>query len=321
VTILAFPLLWIIGTLAGLWYSQERDIPWSIALMALPAFLLEASFFYVLGIDRLRARLERLPHAALACVLVLAACLPYAAASLAFGSFAWRSLSIIAILSAAASFWYVALPQRPLVDILFLVAMAVVWLLKVLPPLYVEPHPRLPLAVLGQLMWFRTGLYAMVSLRRAEGVGFGFWPGAREWKIGALYFAGLLPVAAGLGWLLKFTHPSLRYDAWDKLTLVAIGTFFGTLWVLALGEEFFFRGLLQQWMTTWLKNEWVALLVTSVLFGAVHLWYRGFPNWPFAALAAVAGVFYGLAFRQAHSIRASMVTHALTVTTWRLFFS
>jgi hypothetical protein len=35
----------------------------------------------------------------------------------------------------------------------------------------------------------------------------------------------------------------------------------------------------------------------------------------------VAGVFYGLAFRQARSIRASMVTHALTVTTWRMLFS
>jgi len=53
----------------------------------------------------------------------------------------------------------------------------------------------------------------------------------------------------------------------------------------------------------------------------VHLWYRPFPNWRIAILAAVAGVFYGLAYRQARSIRASMVTHALTVTAWRLFFT
>jgi len=38
-------------------------------------------------------------------------------------------------------------------------------------------------------------------------------------------------------------------------------------------------------------------------------------------LATVAGVFYGLAFRQASSIRASMVTHALTFTTLRVFYS
>jgi membrane protease YdiL (CAAX protease family) len=90
------------------------------------------------------------------------------------------------------------------------------------------------------------------------------------------------------------------------------------MWVVALGEEFLFRGLLQQWTAVWFGNEWLALALASLLFGAVHLWSRG---WQFAFLAAVAGVFYGLAFRQAKSIRASMVTHALTVTTLRLFYS
>lgn len=318
---LAFPLLWAIAVIAAYWYAQDREIPWPIALAALPAFLLEISFYFVLGTERLRGRLERLPPAARAGILTAAAVVPYCVASLALGSFDWPSLGILAALAAAASFWFVVLTQSPLTDVFFLVAIAAVWLFKILPTLYVDPHPRLPLAVLGQLMWFRTGMFAMVSVRRAPGVGFGFWPQAREWKIGALYFAGLLPVAAALGWALKFTEPHMRYQGWERITLLAAGTFFGTLWVLALGEEFFFRGLLQQWMTTWLKNEWAALVATAAVFGSVHLWYRTFPNWRFAALAAVAGVFYGMAFRQARSIRASMVTHALTVTTWRMFFS
>jgi membrane protease YdiL (CAAX protease family) len=46
----------------------------------------------------------------------------------------------------------------------------------------------------------------------------------------------------------------------------------------------------------------------------------GFPT-DALGLATLAGIFYGLAFRQARSIRVSMVTHALTVTTWRMFFS
>jgi membrane protease YdiL (CAAX protease family) len=53
---------------------------------------------------------------------------------------------------------------------------------------------------------------------------------------------------------------------------------------------------------------------------SVHLWFRTFPNWRLAILAAVAGVFYGAAFNRTKSIRASMVTHALVVTTWRVFF-
>mgnify|MGYP003336495315 CR=1 FL=1 len=45
------------------------------------------------------------------------------------------------------------------------------------------------------------------------------------------------------------------------------------------------------------------------------------PRRRFALLAAVAGVFYGMAFRTGKGIRAAMVTHALTVTTWKTFFS
>src|SRR5262249_39961830 len=151
---------------------------------------------------------------------------------------------------------------------------------------------------LGQLMWFRTGLFAMLSVRRVQGVGFGFWPSARDWKIGAAHFAMFLPVAAVLAWWVGFTHPRSPALGWDKSCSLAIATFFGVLCVLALGEEFFFRGLLQQWLTGWLRSQWGGLAAASLLFGSVHLWYRAFPNWRFCALASVAGVFYGLAFRR-----------------------
>ena len=105
-------------------------------------------------------------------------------------------------------------------------------------------------------MWFRTGIFAILSVRRMKNVGFGFWPAAREWKIGALYFAGLAPVAAAAGWALHFASPHLRYAGWERTTLIGLATFFGILWVVALGEEFFFRGLLQQWIAGWLRSDW-----------------------------------------------------------------
>jgi CAAX protease family protein len=319
--ILAFPLLWAVGAAAAYWYSQDRGIPWATALTALPAFLLEISFYYVLGVERLRARVEKLPPAGVAAALTVAAALPYSAASLALRSFHWGSLAWITALAAIAAFWYVCFPHKPASDILFLLFIAAVVLLRVFPRLYVSRDPKLPLAVLGQLMWFRTGLFAMLSVRRAKNIGFGFWPAASEWRIGALYFALLLPVAGAFAWIMKVARPHLEFSGWERTTVLAVATFFGTLWVLALGEEFFFRGLLQQWMTEWLKSEWAGLVLTSLVFGAAHLWFRFFPNWRLALVAAVAGLFYGLAFRQARSIRASMVTHALTVTTWRIFFS
>jgi CAAX protease family protein len=314
------PLLWAVCAIAGYIYSRQENIPLHMALAALPAFLLEASFYYVLGAERLRARIEKLPRAAVAFLLTLAAAAPYAAASLALGSFRWQTLLWIAALAAVASFWYVLLPHNAASDLLFLFLMALVMLTRVFRRLYISPHLRLPLETLGQLMWIRTGAFAMLSVRRVKGVGFGFWPALREWKIGAMHYLGFVPVAAVLAWLIHFAKPRVPPLGWEKTSILAVGMFFAVLWVLALGEEFFFRGLLQQWMTTWLASEWAGLIATSLLFGSVHLWFREFPNWRFAALAALAGVFYGLAFRQARSIRASMVTHALVVTTWRLFF-
>jgi membrane protease YdiL (CAAX protease family) len=319
--LLAFPLLWAAGAVAALFYAQDRGIPWATALAVLPAFLLEVTLYFTMGVERLRLRLEKLPPAGVATALVVAAVAPYALASLALRNFSWHSLGVIAALAVVAAFWYVVFPHQTAVDVLFLIFVAAVWLARAIPPLYATPLAALPLGFLGQLMWFRTGIFAILSVRRMKNIGFGFWPAALEWKIGALYFAGLAPVAAAAGWLLHFARPHLRYASWERTTLIGLATFFGILWVVALGEEFFFRGLLQQWIAGWLRSDWSGLILAALLFGSVHLWYRGFPNWRFAALAAVAGVFYGMAYRQARSIRASMVTHALTVTAWRLFFS
>jgi membrane protease YdiL (CAAX protease family) len=319
--LLAFPLIWLIGTVAAFLYAQDRDIPTHIVVAVLPAFLLEASFYYVLGVESLRRKLDQLPKAAVAALLAIAAITPYSIATLALGNFHWHSVGILGGFALLAAFWYVLLPNTPLFDILFLILVASVWLSRILPAQFPEPAPRVQLAALGQLMWFRTGLFAMLSVRRMPNVGFGFWPSGREWRVGALFFVIFLPVAAGLGWAIGFTYPHMRYSGVGRITLLALATFFGTLWVLALGEEFLFRGLLQQWLVKWLRKEWAGLVAASLLFGSVHLWYRQFPNWRFAALATLAGIFYGLAFRQTKSIRASMVTHALTVTTWRMFFS
>jgi hypothetical protein len=49
--------------------------------------------------------------------------------------------------------------------------------------------------------------------------------------------------------------------------------------------------------------------------------YGEFPNWRFALLSAIAGLFYGHAFQEARSIRAAMVVHACTVTVLKTFYS
>jgi membrane protease YdiL (CAAX protease family) len=298
-----------------------QNVPWQAAARVLPAYLLEVAFYASLASERVRARLEKLPAPVFAVALSLGAITPYCLATTALGTFHWRALSWIALLASAVSFWYILLPKKPAADILLLIFMATVWIAKLFSLWYISPYTKLYLPVLGQLMWFRTGLFAMLSIRRVQGVGFGFWPRSREWKIGIVHFAIFLPLAAILAWSIGFSSPRVPPLGWEKTSLLAIGTFFGALWVVALAEEFFFRGLLQQWLTSWTRSDWAGLLAASLIFGAVHVFYRPFPNWKLAALAALAGIFYGLAFRRARSIRASMVTHALVVTTWKIFFA
>jgi membrane protease YdiL (CAAX protease family) len=274
-----------------------------------------------MGSEKLRARLEKLPNPAIALSLTVAAVLPYCLATLAFGTFQWQGFGAIAGLAAVVAFWYVLLPKKPFADVLLLILICAVVLAKIFPRWYASTHPKLQLEILGQLMWFRTGILAILSVRRAKGIGFGFWPSRREWTIGALYFLAFIPLAALVSSAIGFASPRVPTQGWEKTSIAAVATFCGILWVVALGEEFFFRGLLQQWLSAWLHSDWRGIAAASALFGSVHLWFRKFPNWRFAVLAALAGIVYGLAFRKAKSIRASMVTHALVVTAWRILFA
>jgi membrane protease YdiL (CAAX protease family) len=319
-------LIWVAGSSAGLVYAHMERIPLHVALPVMPAFLLELTAYLFLGVEEWRACLDKVSPAVVASMLALGAPVPYVIASLAAGSFDWNALAWIVVLAAAESFWYVALPHKIPTDLLFLLFVGVVWVSRTLRNEYVSPqYPKLQLDALAHLMWVRTGTMAMLSVRRMSGVGFGFWPEAREWKIGVSYFAVFAALAGPLAWWLGFASPRwpLALGAvagWGRISVLVVVTFFGSLWVLALSEEFLFRGLLQQWMASWLNSQWGGLLAAAMVFGTVHLWMRPFPNWRNAILAGILGVLCGLAFRQARSIRASMVTHALTITIWRIFF-
>jgi uncharacterized protein len=44
----------------------------------------------------------------------------------------------------------------------------------------------------------------------------------------------------------------------------------------ALGEEFIFRGILQQFLTRWFRNIHWAILITAIIFSAIHFQFYGF---------------------------------------------
>jgi membrane protease YdiL (CAAX protease family) len=256
----------------------------------------------------------------LALLLTGAAMVPYALASVPLGAFHLASLLAVGAVAAVIAFWYVALKPRLATDLAFLAVIAAVFLSHAFRILYPAPARTLPLEVLGRLMWVHTGVIAVLCIRGLE-AGFGFVPRPRDWRIGVLFTLCFAPVGALLGYVLHVArwHPIVALS-WN-LPLLVLGRFLGVLWVLALAEEFFVRGFLQQILCRGLKSEVAGVVVTAAIFGALHLPFGTFPNWRFAALAATAGLFYGVAFAKTRSIRAPMVMHALVVTAWQLFFN
>ncbi len=279
-----------------------EDSAGTLVWVALAA-VLEACFYFSMAWEKARERWTREWLVALAPV-------SYLVYSVALGVFSVQSLLMIAAGAAVAAYWFRALPRRRWVEVGYVVLVAAPILFKVFPFVYARAGD-VRMDSLGQLLWIRVGVITVLREMQPEGVGFGFWPRAREWKIGAAHYAVLLPVVFALAAVTGFAKFQWPASPWWETALRAVGTFLGILWVVALSEEFFFRGLLQRW---------IGIVGASVLFGMAHLGFRVFPNWKFAVVAGVAGVFYGLAYSRAGGIRASMVAHALTVATWRVLF-
>jgi membrane protease YdiL (CAAX protease family) len=306
---------WVALGTAGILYARFKGIPNWAALPALAGFLVTYPFYLVPAFTDLRERLKGLP---LFGYLTASAVLPYLMCCSGAVRFQWEGLARLVALALAFSLWYVVLPAKPLADLAFLALIPAVILGKYFNAIYIPLYPPLKdIIVLGHLTLIEIVVMVLMLVRRVKESGYGFLPNFREWRIGALHFLGFVAIGLPLALALK----AVRFAPPAPLWKIA-GTFFGFLWVVALSEEFFFRGVLQQWIEEWTGSRTGALAITSCVYGLVHLGFGGrFPNWRWVAVAAVLGWFCGHARNQAGSIRAGMVTHALVVTTWRAFFA
>ncbi|MEO8130535.1 MAG: CPBP family intramembrane glutamic endopeptidase [Bryobacteraceae bacterium] len=312
--------VWVAFCIAAFFYTRLYNIPARVAVAVLPALLVEVAFYLAAGMEPVRKRLEALAAPPILAVLMTAsAVLPYCIAAAGTGSFQLRSLLTLLGLAGTASFWYLFAGKRTLADVGFLALMAAVYLSKIFNTIYITPAPKVTLSILGAAMWIRIGMMACLSIRKMGGIHFGFVPQGKEWRIGVIHYFGFLPFGYFAGTYFGLLHPQTVTPA-SKAVLLVVATFLGTLWVLAAMEEFFFRGVLQQLIRRETNDDFSAIMITAVIFGLAHLSYaRAFPNWKMAVMAGIHGIVLGHAFLQAGSVRAPMVTHALVVTTWKVF--
>lgn len=175
--------------------------------------------------------------------------------------------------------------------------------------------PYKGLGSLPKLYAADVALYLYFIVRPPEGMGYSFIPtvstvliGLREW----LFFA---PFGIGLGALLKFTHFHREMPSLEK----AAGTLFVTFLLIAIPEEMFFRGILQNLLETRLGRVG-ALIVASILFGLSHFNKGAVFNWRYVLLATIAGICYGRAWRARRQLLASVITHTAVDVVWTLWF-
>ena len=160
-----------------------------------------------------------------------------------------------------------------------------------------------------------VALYCFLIARPLDGIGYSLipsrtsgWIGIREWLF---YF----PFALVIGEVVGFIHFHLVLP----LLETAVGAVLVTFVLIALPEELFFRGILQNLLETRLGRT-AALISASVLFGLSHFNHDSAFNWRYVLLATIAGLFYGRAWRAKRQIFSSVLTHALVDVVWSLWF-
>ena len=175
--------------------------------------------------------------------------------------------------------------------------------------------PQPGLGNMAKFLLTDVALYLYVIQRRLPGMGFDLRLRWRDVGIGAREWALFAPIGIGLGLALGF----LRFHA----RLPAAGVFAGTAAVtfifVALPEELFFRCLLQNLLETRLPRR-QALALAAAIFGLSHYIHGALFNWRYVILAAIAGCFYGRAWRSERRVGASAIAHTMVDTVWVTWF-
>jgi CAAX protease family protein len=171
--------------------------------------------------------------------------------------------------------------------------------------------------VATMLLAISVALATFLFVRQFDGVGYNIVWG-RNSVIAVLFHFGLLAVIViPLGTVLHFIRFDPAQAHWKTLPADAISIFLLTAWP----EELLFRGLLQNSLSRTLSSETGGWFTASVIFGLAHITNNGvFPNWRYAVLATIAGIFYGRTWRKTNSIFTSAIVHALVDTIWHLTF-
>jgi uncharacterized protein len=164
-----------------------------------------------------------------------------------------------------------------------------------------------------------AGGYAFLAVRKLEDVGYRLLLRKQDFTYGLANFAGFVIVGIPAGYALRF----IRFHPHTVSPAVFIVQLVGIYIMIAIPEEFLFRGILQNFVEKSIRRKHkrdYALILASVIFGLSHLHHPPVPNWRYGIMATLAGLFYGNAYRERRRLSACAFTHALVDATWHFWF-
>lgn len=164
-----------------------------------------------------------------------------------------------------------------------------------------------------------VAVYGFAVVRSLDDVGYKLlWRGG-DVVTGVSNWVMFSVLGIPLGYALHF----IRFHRHHVSLGGFLADFLGIYLTIAIPEEVFFRGILQNLLEKTIRrgpSGRYGLLIASLIFGASHFHHPPVPNWRYMIMASVAGIFYGLAYQRRRRTSASALTHALVDTVWHFWF-
>lgn len=165
----------------------------------------------------------------------------------------------------------------------------------------------------------------LIAERRFEGgrlrFAFGNPPARLGRRAALVFFTSILAIGLcsligeATVQIILYYSPSYQFDPHPTIKAlhdglqprwVIVGLWLGAVAVAPIAEEFFFRGLLQTFLVGIARNRWLAIGLTAIVFGIVHLSQAH----TIVALA-VFGVLLGYAYERTGSLVVPIMIHAV----------
>ncbi len=275
------------------------------------ALLMAPVWFFGFGAaEWLEARLQNARVRVVAAAVLV---LPYLVFALPRGELQLRLALEMLLFTLALAFLRASVKTGRLAwqDVVILAVVALVQIFDLLHAAWPSP----PLGSFQKLWLMDVVLYLYLVVRPLDSAGYDLRPHWRDLGIGLREWAFFAPLGIGIGLALHFAHFHRVLHSPLEFGAAYLITFF----LVALPEEFFFRGVLQNLLETRLGPRW-SLILAAVLFGFSHFNKQARFNWRYVLLASIAGFFYGRAWRARRRLFASTITHTSVDVVWSLWF-